>query len=133
MRVQAAVPKPAQRIKYKNMAIGRLRLKKNYLEDKSRGETNTIGHFLSNMGHNVANAVMSGRIDNYEESRSKDAGEADDNDVSNWVPELENSVLEELECSDPYSHRKIGEKEVLWKNKKCPSCKVGFNAKSRPY
>ena len=44
----------------------------------------------------MANAMMSGRTDNYEESRSKSAQEGDDNDVSNWVPETEESVLEEL-------------------------------------
>ena len=84
------------------------------------------------MGHNVASAINSGRIDDYEESQSRTAGEAGDHDVSNWVPEFENSVLEELECSDPYSQRRVGEKEVKWRNKKCPSCKAGFNAKSRP-
>ena len=32
-----------------------------------------------------------------------------------------------------FANRKIGRKEVLpWKNKKCPSCKLGFNTKSSP-
>ena len=85
------------------------------------------------MGHNVASATMSGRIDEYEESRGKDACEADENDVSGWVPSFENSVLEELECDDPYSARKVGEKKKApWINKKCPSCKLGFNSKSGP-
>ena len=39
-----------------------------------------------------------------------------------------------MECEDPYAHtcRKVNVKEVQWKYKIWPSCKVGFNAKSRP-
>ena len=29
-----------------------------------------------------------------------------DNDVSNWVPSAEETVLEDLECHDPFAHRK---------------------------
>ena len=86
VKVRAAVPKPAQRVTYKNMAKGRLRLKQNYLDDKSRGETDTIGHFLSNMGHNVASAMMSGRVTDYQESRSKGGEEADDTNVCKGSP-----------------------------------------------
>ena len=75
------------------------------------------------MGHNVASAINSGRIDDYEESQSRTAGEAGDNDVSNWVPMFTNSVLVNYNVQ---IH--IGEKEVQWRNKKCPSCTVGFNA-----
>ena len=76
--------------------------------------------------------MMSGRVTDYQESRSKGGEEADDNNVSNWVPEIEDSVLEDLECEDPYAHRKVGVKDIPWKGKNCPSCKGGFNAKSRP-
>ena len=133
VRVKAAVPKPAQRKTYKNLAKTRLRLKKNYLDGKERGEKSAVSDFLCSMGHNVKSATMTGRVDEYEESHSKDSCEADENDVSSWVPSFENSVLEELQCEDPYSERRIGEKKkVAWRNKKCPSCKLGFNTKSDP-
>ena len=47
------------------------------------------------------------------------------------APSAEETVLEDLECQDPFAHRKVGVTEVPWKNKKCPSCKVGFNSKSK--
>ena len=47
-----------------------------------------------------------------------------DNDVSNWVPSAEETVLDDLECQDPFAHRKVGITEVPWKNKKCPSCRL---------
>ena len=40
--------------------------------------------------------------------------------------------MEELECEDVYVERIIGAKNLPWRNKKCPSCKLGFNAKSKP-
>ena len=57
-----------------------------------------------------------------------------DHETSNWVPEFENSVLEELGNENgAYAHRKVGVKEAaLWKNKKCPSCKLGFITRSDP-
>ena len=134
VRVKAGVKKPAQRVTYRNLAESRLRLKKNYLDSRKRGEAGAIGDFLTSMGYNVKSATMSGRIDDYEESQSKSTpNDVENLDVSNWVPSNENSVLEELQCEDPYSHRKVGEKEkVPWRNKKCPSCKLGFNTKSTP-
>ena len=63
------------------------------------------------MGHNVVSATMSGRIDQYEEARGQHAlDNNDDNDVSSWIPEDENYILEQLHCEDPYSDRRIGEK-----------------------
>ena len=68
VRVTAAVPKPAQRITYNNLAKKRLRLKKNYISDKNRGVATAIEDFLSNIGHSVASATMAGRVNDYEES-----------------------------------------------------------------
>ena len=67
--------------------------KKNYVLGKQNVEESEISDFLCSMGHNVASATMSGRIDEYEESRGKDACEADENDVFGWVPSFQNSVL----------------------------------------
>ena len=54
---------------------------------------------------------MAGRVDDYEESLTNQPSESDENNVSNWLPNLENSTLEELECDDPYSQRIIGENQ----------------------
>ena len=40
------------------------------------------------------------------------------------APSAEETVLEDLECQDPFAHRKVGVTEVPWKNKKCPSCRL---------
>ena len=130
----AGVKKPAQRKVYKDLALTRLELKKNYLEDKAAKEPDAISTFLSNIGYNVATSMMTGRVDEYEETRSKRSSNTDDNnDVSTWVPtDLESSVLEELECEDVYSDRIVGVKNLPWRNKKCPSCNLGFNSKSKP-
>ena len=108
-------------------------MKKEYLESRGRNDKNAIGEFLSAMGHNVANAVMTGRTKDYEETRSLGSQKKYDNhETSKWVQEFENSVLEELENNDSdYPQRKIGVKEkVQWKKKKCPSCNLGFNKRS---
>ena len=134
VRVTAAVPKPAQRRVYKNLAKTRLRLKKNYLLDRENGEQDAIAKFLRSMGHNVVDATMSGRTDEYQESRSKRAWETSgDKRVSSWVPRNEDSVLEELSCEDNFENRKIGVKnKEPWKKKKCATCHLGFNSKSAP-
>ena len=49
VKVKAAVPKPAQRKTYKNLAKSRLRLKKNYVLGKQNGEESAISDFLSSM------------------------------------------------------------------------------------
>ena len=86
VRIKAAVPKPAQRVSYKNLAQSRLRLKKNYLDSKQRGEKSAVGDFLSNMGHNVASARMKGRVNENEEAQSKSSSNrTEDHDVLNWV------------------------------------------------
>ena len=134
IRTKAAVPKPAQRTVYRDLAKARLKLKKNYLESKENGESDAIKDFLASMGHNLVSSTMSGRTNDYEESRGPGlVDDSDDHDISNWMAEDNESVLEELENPDTYQHRKIGKKEVkAWKNKKCSSCKVGFNSKSDP-
>ena len=106
----ACVKKPAQRTTYRNLAVQRLALKKNYIRDRAAEDPDAITNFLSNIGYNVASAMMAGRVDEYEEARGKTSLEADDNnDVSTWVPNnLETSELEELECDDIYSDREIG-------------------------
>ena len=110
------------------------KLKQNYVEDKTNNEMNAIGTFLSNMGYNVTTATMAGRVNDYEETHSNASFVPNENpDISSWVPaNIENSVLEELECEDVYTERVIGAKNLLWRNKRCPSCKLGFNAKSKP-
>ena len=50
-----------------------------------------------------------------------------DNNVSSWIPEGENSILEQLYCDDLYSDRRIGEKRKPWTNKN-----IGFNLKYGP-
>ena len=107
-------------------------MKKDYLESRRRNDEDAIGQYLSSMGHNVASALMAGRETDYEETLSNTASATDDDhETSSWVPDFENSVLEVFENDNQaYAHRKIGRKEVLpWKNKKCPSCKLGFNTK----
>ena len=47
--VKSAVPKPVQRVTYKNLAMSRLRLKKNYFDSQKRGEQGAIGDFLNSM------------------------------------------------------------------------------------
>ena len=134
IRTKAAVPKPAQRTVYRDLAKARLKLKKNYLDSKENGESDAIKDFLSSMGHNLVSSTMAGRTNDYEESRGpRLVDDSDDYETSNWVAENNDSVLEELENTDTFKHRKIGKKEVkAWKNKKCSSCKVGFNSKSDP-
>ena len=93
MRVTAAVPRPAQRRVYKNLAKTRLRLKKNFLA-RENGEKDAIAKFLRSMGHNVVDATMSGRTDEYQESRSREASESNgDRRVSSWVPRNEDSIF----------------------------------------
>ena len=132
VKIVAGLEKPAQRREYKTLAKSRLRLKKNYLLGRENGERNAIGDFLSSMGHNVSTSMMQGRTDEYEESRGGTGATAndDDHDKSSWLPQNENSVLEELENRDTYTHRKIGEKARPWTGKKCPSCNAGFINKS---
>ena len=134
VRVAAAVPKPAQRRAYKNLAKTRLRLKKNYLLARQNEEKDAISIFLRSMGHNVMSATMSGRNNEYEESQSQKAWDDNvDRRVSNWVPSNEDSVLEELSCEDNFNNRKIGVRSrEPWIRKKCPSCHLGFNSKSAP-
>ena len=62
------------------------------------------------MGHNVSSALMSGRVTEYKETRSKDtcSNVQDSNDISNWVPSNEQSASEVLENIDTYEKRNIG-------------------------
>ena len=132
-RLLAGMKKPAQRKLYKDLAEKRLKLKKNYIEDKADGDVNALARFLSNIGYNVTSALMSGKVYDYEETRANKACESnDENDVSSWVPSMEVTTLEELECTDVYANNVIETKNYPWKNKKCPACKVGFNSKSNP-
>ena len=51
-----------------------MKLKKNYDEDKKDGDPTAMGRFLSNMGYNVSCAIMSGRTNQYEETRAVKLG-----------------------------------------------------------
>ena len=89
-------------------------LKKNYVDDRVKGDPTALGRFLSNIGYNVSTAVMSaGKTYDYEETQAKKAWEIDENDmnVSNWVPSpLEATSLETLECRDVYANNVLGKK-----------------------
>ena len=134
VRILGGLKKPAQRKAYKELAKRRLRLKKQYLEGKELGDEKAMDRFLSNMGHNVKSATMSGRVTDYEETTSQDTyGENENPDISTWIPRDENSILEDMENEDVYEHRNVGErKKADWRKKKCVSCKLGFNARSNP-
>ena len=82
-------------------------MKQNYVEDKTNNEMNAIGTFLSNMGYNVTTATMAGRVNDYEETHSNASFVPNENpDISSLVPSnIENSVLEELECEDVYAYK----------------------------
>ena len=77
---------------------------------------------------------MAGRVNDYEESLAPGLnGDDDDHNVSNWVAKNNVTILEAFDNPDSYPQRKIGVKEPkAWKNKKCSSCKIGFNSKSDP-
>ena len=53
VRILGGLKKPAQRRAYRELAKRRLRMKKQYLQNKEIGDENAIDKFLSNMGHNV--------------------------------------------------------------------------------
>ena len=85
IRTKAAVPKPAQRTVYRDLAKARLKLKKNYLDSKENGESDAIKDFLSSMGHNLVSSTMAGRTNDYEESRGpRLVDDSDDHETSNW-------------------------------------------------
>ena len=115
----AAVAKPAQRTTYRDLARARHKLKEN---------------FLSAIGHNLVESTMAGRVNDYEESLAPGLnGDDEDHNVSNWVAKNNVTILEAFDNPDSYPQRKIGVKEPkAWKNKKCSSCKIGFNSKSDP-
>ena len=69
-RILAGVKKTAQRNGYRESDSVRLKLKKNYDEDKKDGDPTAMGRFLSNIGYNVSCAIMSGRTNQYEETRA---------------------------------------------------------------
>ena len=78
---------------------------------------------------------MSGRTDDYTETKRNSFVPHDENlDVSNWVNTRgEESAPEDLENPDVYENRSVGVKVPCpWRNKKCPSCKLGFNTRSNP-
>ena len=78
---------------------------------------------------------MSGRIDDYTKNKRNSFVPHNDNlDVSNWViTRGEESSPEDLENPDVYDNRTIGVKVPCpWRNKKRPSCKLGFNTMSNP-
>ena len=103
------------------------------MEAKSRGETDAIGKYLSAIGHNVVSYLLKGRVDDYEETRGNpNESENSDRNISNWVPRNEISSLEEMENHDPFEGRSIGVRVKRVTSKKCPTCKLGFNAKSNP-
>ena len=122
----AAVAKPAQRTTYRDLARARHKLKEN--------EADAIKNFLSAIGHNLVESTMAGRVDDYEESLAPGLnGDEEDHNLSNWVAKNNVTILEEFDNPDWYPQRKIGVKEPkAWKNKKCSSCKIGFNSKSDP-
>ena len=68
-------------------------MKKQYLQNKEMGDINALEKFLSNMGHNVKTAAQTGKVTEYQETRSQEAFEEhEDPDVSNWIPIDEISV-----------------------------------------
>ena len=135
IQIQAGLKRPAQRRAYKILAERRLNLKKNLLEALERKDDNAIDIFLTSMGHNVSSALMSGRVTEYKETRSKDtcSNAQDSNDISNRVPSNEQSALEVLENIDTYEKRNIGSsKKPEWHKEKCISCNFGFNTRFIP-
>ena len=84
-------------------------------------------------GHNVVSSLLKGRVDDHEETRGNpNESENSDRNISNWVPRNEISSLEEMENHDPFEGRSIGVRVKRVTSKKCPTCKLGFNAKSNP-
>ena len=73
-RILAGVKKAAQRKGYRESDSVRLKLKKNYDEDKKDGDPTAMGRSLSNMGYDVSCAIMSGRTNQYEETRAVKLG-----------------------------------------------------------
>ena len=77
------------------------------------------------MGHNVKTATLKGRVNEYEETKSEETYEENENpDISTWIQREENSLLDDMEDEDVYEHRNVGEyKKPWWRKEKCISYK----------
>ena len=86
LRQKAGLNKPRQRKQYKELARRRYILGQNYVEAKGNGDPNAMADYLSLIGHNLSSSVMSGRTDDYTETKRNSFVPHDENlDVSNWV------------------------------------------------
>ena len=146
-RTIVGIPKPRNEQKFFKLSKRRLRLKKNFVLDKSSGTLKTdLNNFLSAMGHNMTKSVVAENVQT-KTSRRKDKNQTKENEdesfnTSMWHTEKETSIFEEMQQTEqPYAQRQVGvtarvQKAMVeipnWSGKICPSYGKKFNKLSKP-